>query len=107
MKRESRSPLVQSMAIAARTKSNQIHIISRISGWVIKIEGYRRPSSSILNTQKEAVEQAINIAKSKNITKIVVHNKMGGIASLRSVRTNGERPAPIRKRQIKTRLMGN
>lgn len=67
------------MAKAAKSRSNRVHVISRTNGWVVKKEGNKKASTSVLRTKKEAVIKAQNMVENGKATKVIVHGKDGKV----------------------------
>jgi len=67
------------MAKAAKSKSNRVHVISRINGWVVKKEGNKKASTRVIPTKEEAVLEAQNMVENGKASAVIVHRKDGKV----------------------------
>lgn len=68
------------LAVAARTNSNRIHIIFRQDGWVAKKEGTKKAFRKF-STQKEAIDLAKQFVSNGKASSVIVHRRNGLISS--------------------------
>ncbi len=59
-------------------KKNQIHIVENDDGWCTKKANAER-ASTCHDTQKEAIDRAIEMAKNQGDTEVIIHGKDGKI----------------------------
>ncbi len=79
MVKKAEPKLTSRMAKAAKSKSNRVHVTSRINGWVVKKEGYKKASTSVIKTQKAAIREANKMVQAGKASAVVVHRKDGKI----------------------------
>lgn len=76
-------------------KVKNIHVVPRNDGWIIRKEGNSR-ATSVHPTQRDAVEEARELARSKS-TELVIHGRDGRIRNRDSY---GSDPMPPRDRTV-------
>ena len=70
------------LIISAKTNSKRIHITPRTKGWAVRKEGNIQ-ASTVVNTQKQAIEIAKEYVKKGNGTIVIVHSKNGKFRAAR------------------------
>lgn len=84
-----------SLGHGARSSGENLHVVPRVDGWVVRREGRSRPSS-IHSSQSEAIEEARKIAKESS-GQLVIHGRDGRIRERDSY---GSAPMPPKDRRV-------
>lgn len=65
------------------SKENQLHVVPDGNDWKVD-KTHTNESPSVFKTQKQAIKEAVSMAKSKGDTEVVIHGSNGRITEAKT-----------------------